>query len=174
MSVDTSADKPWRCNDCGTKQELTTHNGKSFYSSSGWYRALLHPDGKPVHLDTACFDSYNDDWPDYIGTHETSAWQWGQFEGKGLWVLPADYFERRDAYRRLPRWKAVGDELALVTHDGRTLGRLTRYTGEARRTGVYQPRDADWGKLGEPMEYLLARRTVEARNGLGQPGTVQA
>ena len=166
-------ENPWTCNDCGEQQQLVTHNGKSCYSSNGWYRVQLRPGAKPVYLDMGCFNSYDEDWPDYEGTHETSAWRWGEWEGKGLWVLPADYFERRDAYRRLPRWETDGSGMKLVTHHQQILGYLKRYTGDVRWKGMHQPLDADRNKLGEPKDYVPARRVVEMRAGLAEPGMVQ-
>lgn len=167
--------KPWSCRDCGKEQRLVTHGGTPFYSSDGWYWVQLHPGEKPVYLDMSCFAAYDEEWPDYQGTHETSAWQWGEWEGKGLWVLPADYFERRDAYRRLPRWERTGDGWRLVTHDDRVLGSLRGYPGDVRRRGLYQPLDADGNKLpdSEPMSFTYAKGAVEVHLGLGGEGMVR-
>lgn len=173
MVMTATNEKPWICNDCGEQQESVTHNGKSFYNTNGWYWVQLRPGAKPVYLDSGCFGAYDEDWPDYVGTHETSAWQWGEWEGKGLWVLPADYFERRDAYRKLPHWETDGSGMKLVTHHGQILGYVTRYTGVPSWRGIYHPQDADRNKLGEPLHYVPALKVVEVHNGLNEPGMVQ-
>jgi hypothetical protein len=173
MTEKTFTGEPWSCNDCGIQQKPVTHNGKSFYSSDGWYWVQLRPGAKPVYLDMGCFNSYDQDWPDYVGTHESSAWQSGEWEGKNVWALPADYFERRDAYRNLPRWEPFGDGMKLVTRHQQILGYIQRYTGDIRFKGMYQPLDADRNKLGEPKHYMSARRVVEMHAGLTEPGVVQ-
>lgn len=165
---------PWACHDCGEEQEVVTGSGgRSWYSNSGWYWVLLHPEGPPVYLDKGCFDSYDQDWPDYVGTHESSPWQGGSWEGKWLWVLPADYFERRDAYRALPRWERAGDGYKLVTRHNQTLGFIRAYSGDLRWRGMYQPLDADRNKLGDPQDYVPAKRTVEVHAGLTDLKAVQ-
>jgi hypothetical protein len=175
VTKETPLDEPWTCHDCGKQQQLVTHNGKSFYSNSGWYWVQLHPGEKPVYLDMGCFNSYDQDWPDYEGTHETSAWRGGEWEGMWLWVLPSDYFARRDAYRILPRWEMAGDGWRLVTHDNRILGYLKGYTGDVRKKGMYEQLDADRNRLpdSEPMPFTYAKGAVHVYLGLGGPGMVQ-
>lgn len=167
--------KPWSCHDCGKQQDAITNNGQTYYNSNGWYWVQLRPDEKPVYLDKGCYDSYDQDWPDYVGTHESSPWQGGSWEGKWLWALPADYFERRDTYRKLPRWEAHGEGYRLVTHDHRVLGGIQRYTGDVRKKGQYRLVGADWRTLpgSEPMEWVPAKRAIEAHAGLGGEGAVQ-
>src|SRR5688500_751402 len=110
MNENTTTEEPWSCHDCGEKQELkTAKGGRTWYSNAGWYWVQLHPGEKPVYLDLECFESYNKDWPDYDGTYESSPWYGGEWQGKFVWVLPADYFARRDAYRLLPRWERTGN-----------------------------------------------------------------
>jgi hypothetical protein len=164
---------PWTCNDCGARQKLHTQGKQSWYSSDGWYWVQLRPGAKPVHLDMGCFNAYDEDWPDCVGTHESSPWQWGEWQGNGLWVLPVDYFERRDAYQKLPHWETVIDGMKLVTHHQQILGYIKRYTGAARYTSMHQPLDADRNKLGEPKDYVPARRVVEVHAGLTEPRMVQ-
>ncbi|MFE0472381.1 hypothetical protein ACFW2V_12275 [Streptomyces sp. NPDC058947] len=170
MTIKTN---PWVCHDCGTEQGLIATPRGPILNSSGWYRVQLRPDEKPVYLDKACFDSYDDDWPDYVGTHESSPWQGGEWEGKWLWVLPADYFVRRDAYRRLPRWERDGSGYRLVTEDGWILGLVQGYGGDARKRGLYKPLTADREPIGEPMTLTYAKGAVHVYLGLGGPGMVQ-
>jgi hypothetical protein len=169
-----TTDEPWSCHDCGKQQQLVTHNGNEFYSSSGWYWVQLHPGEKPVYLDMGCFNSYNEDWPEYDGTYENSPWRGGSWEGKWLWALPADYFARRAAYRLLPRWEQTGNGWKLVAHDGQILGRVEGYGSDARKRGLYKALDADRHPLTDtPMWAGYARGTVEVHLGLGGEGMVQ-
>ncbi|MFD8648661.1 hypothetical protein [Streptomyces mirabilis] len=172
--VNAAAGEPWRCHDCGEWQELKTSRGRSWYSNAGWYWAQLHPGEEPVHLDASCFESYDIDWPDYIGTHESSAWQGGSWEGKWLWALPADYFERRDAYRRLPRWERTASGWDLVDSTQQILGRIEGYPGDNRKRGLYRALDARREPLPDgPMTAPYAMGSVEVHLGLGGPGQVR-
>lgn len=164
----------WVCHDCGAEQGLIATPQGPLHNSSGWYRVQLRPGENPVYLDRQCFDAYNDDWPEYDGTHENSPWQGGTWEGKWLWVLPADYFARRDAYRLLPRWQQTRNGFKLVTYDNRILGLIEGYGIDVRKRGLYKALDADRNPLVDtPMWAGYARGTVEVHLGLTDPGMVQ-
>lgn len=175
MNENTTSEEPWSCHDCGKQQELRTENGRAWYDSSGWYRAQLRPGQRPVYLDKVCFDSYNQDWPDYDGTYENSPWQGGDWQGEWLWALPVDYFARRDAYRLLPRWTTYGNGWKLVAHDGRILGWVEGYQGDARKKSLYRSLDSFREPLpgSVPMWAMYARGAVEVYLGLTEDGMVQ-
>lgn len=168
-------EEPWSCHDCGVQQKLVTHNGQSFHNSNGWYWVQLHPGEQPVYLDMNCFNSYDQNWPDYTGTHETSAWRWGEWEGRGLWVLPENYFVRREAYLRLPRWEMGGSGWKLVTHDNRVLGRVERHGSSIREKAMYRALDADWKPVPgiEPERAGIVQGMLEVHLGLNRPGMVR-
>lgn len=172
-TVSAAHGEPWRCRDCDKQQELVTSGSRSWYSNSGWYWVQLRPGQKPVYLCIGCFDSYNDDWPDYVGTHESSPWHGGTWEGKWLWVLPADYFERRDAYRRLPHWERVADGMKLVDQHDQILGRVRGYAGDARKKGLYQALDAEGKAITGPLEQWRCLNAIEASHGLVGPEEVR-
>lgn len=140
---DHTNDKPWSCRNCGKEQSLRTENGRSWYSSNGWYWVQLHPGEEPVYLDLSCYYDYESQWPDYVGTHESSPWADGSWEGSWCWALPADYFERRDIYMKLPQWELTNGGERLITYDEQILGYVQGYPGDMRKQGQYRPQDSD-------------------------------
>ncbi|MGW9067946.1 hypothetical protein ACWGQT_00640 [Streptomyces yangpuensis] len=160
--VEAAAEEQWSCNDCWKHQERKHWRGRTWYDNSGWYRVLLRPDAEPVHLCERCFRAYDEDWPEYVGTWESSAWQSGSWEGKWLWALPADYFERREAYRKLPRWGRTHYGWELKSENGIVLGRLEGFPGDARKKGLYRPLDSHGRALhdGSPRPYAEAMEEV--------------
>ncbi|MFE4863279.1 hypothetical protein, partial [Streptomyces sp. NPDC056670] len=151
--VHAAEGEPWHCNDCGKVQQVASN-----HNSNGWYWVQLRPGETPVYLCIGCFGLYDQDWPDYVGTHESSAWRGGSWEGKWLWALPADYFERRAAFLLLPHWDFASSGWKLVTHDGQTLGWVAGYPGDVRKNGLYRALDAHREPLpdGGPMSLPYA------------------